>query len=275
MKLLSTMKRPIMLAFSLLISLAFVSGCKILLNPTEPIVHVSSTNTTTAVIIAVERSYAGDLVGANQDAYKMKEILSKVTDDIVIVNGDNATKKNVIAEMERACSNELAIIYFAAHGAQEKTKIDKENEADGKDEYIFLPNTTIDDNEIWSIVSKSTNRVFMIFDCCTSGTMFSASPSRSNESVQVSSPLFASPKVEMSNVNLLSWSACKDGYQAFGTSSGGFFTQGIYNAVIKAGLLDEDYSTIWTIIKCGSVSKYSSPQKNVIGKSFESNKVFR
>ena len=186
--------------------------------------RVNSTNTTTAVIIAVERSYMGDLVGANQDAYKMREVLSKVTDDIVIVNGDNATKKNVIAEMKRACSNELAIIYFTAHGAQEKTKVDKENEVDGKDEYIILPNTTIDDNEIWSIVSKSTNRVFMIFDCCTSGTMFSVSSSESNSTDKANAPLFASPKVEESKVNLLSWSACRDGYNAYGTNGGGYFT---------------------------------------------------
>ena len=219
-----SLRRISALASSLFVATSMISGCNIILNPTEPIVHVNSTNTTTAVIIAVERSYMGDLVGANQDAYKMREVLSKVTDDIVIVNGDNATKKNVIAEMKRACSNELAIMYFTAHGAQEKTKVDKENEADGKDEYIILPNTTIDDNEIWSIVSKSTNRVFMIFDCCTSGTLFSVSPSGSNEIAKANAPLFASPKVKASKVNLLSWSACRDGSEAFGLSSGGFFT---------------------------------------------------
>lgn len=220
----SSLRRISALASSLFVASSMISGCNIIFNPTEPIVHVNSTNTTTAVIIAVERSYMGDLVGANQDAYKMREVLSKVTDDIVIVNGDNATKKNVIAEMKRACSNELAIIYFTAHGAQEKTKVDKENEVDGKDEYIILPNTTIDDNEIWSIVSKSTNRVFMIFDCCTSGTMFSVSPSESNSTAKANAPLFASPKVEESKVNLLSWSACRDGYNAYGTNGGGYFT---------------------------------------------------
>lgn len=259
-KMKSSLRRISALASSLLVASSMISGCKVVLNPTEPIVHVNSTNTTTAVIIAVERSYLGDLVGANQDAYKMKEVLSEVTDDIVIVNGDNATKKNVIAEMERACSNELAIIYFTAHGAQEKTRVDKENEDDGKDEYIILPNTTIDDNEIWSIVSKSTNRVFMIFDCCTSGTMFSSSPNESNTTSKVSNvPLFASAKVEASKVNLLSWSACRDGSNAYGTNGGGFFTQGIYNAMVKAGLYNEDYSTIWTIVKYSTVSKYSAP----------------
>ena len=45
--------------------------------------------------------------------------------------------------------------------------------------------------------------------------------------------------------------------------------------MVKAGLYNEDYGTVWTIVKYGTVSKYSTPQKNVVGKSFESKKAFR
>ena len=45
--------------------------------------------------------------------------------------------------------------------------------------------------------------------------------------------------------------------------------------MMKADLYDEDYNTVWTIVKYGTASKYSTPQKNVVAKSFESKKAFR
>lgn len=47
-------------------------------------------------------------------------------------------------------------------------------ETDGRDEFICCYDTGVIDNRIWDIVCKAKGRVFFIFDCCHSETMFRA-----------------------------------------------------------------------------------------------------
>ena len=146
------------------------TGCEVF-NP--EIRYPESNSKISAVLVIIEDSYIGRNPGAKSDLRMMTNMVSTVTDDIVVLKDGYATRKNVKEAITRACSNDTAIIFFTCHGDQERaSRSDGNFEEDGKDEYMYLSDSSITDNELWDIFKNSTNKVFTIFNCCHSGTMF-------------------------------------------------------------------------------------------------------
>lgn len=182
--------------------------------------------TTKLLSIGMEKSCAGNCSGAEKDATRMFNFIkSECNSSKLLLNGE-ATKENVLKELQNVCDSDLAIIFYAGHGDSRKVKSNAPEEADGKDEMIFLADKYLLDDEIWNVVSKAKGRVFMIFDCCHSETMFRVAPPPQSKNL-----LFAASS---SMPDLLCWSGCADNKTSLGSLNGGLFTNTILaNAKMK------------------------------------------
>lgn len=229
--------------------------------------------TTSIVIVGMKNSAKfGKCVGADVDATTMTGILSSYGKPLVL-RDSQARKAAVISALSEAVKSDLCIFTYSGHGGSEKfadTAFDS-SEKDGKDEYLCLYDTYLKDTEIWSIISKAKGRVFMIFDCCHSATMF-RSASGSGESVK-SEPFTMQMLDEVvlpqgSNVNLLVWSGCPDDGYSYGDASGGILT----NAIKRAFGKNRTYDDVWN--RTRNLAQDQNPQRTQIGEGF-GGKIFR
>ena len=228
--------------------------------------------TTSIVIVGMKNSAKfGKCLGADIDAATMTGILTKYGKP-VILQDSNARKSAVVSALTEAIKADLCIFFYSGHGGSDRfsdTKFDS-TETDGKDEYLCLYDTYLRDTEIWSIISKAKGRVFMIFDCCHSATMF-RSPVNEEE---VSSEPFTMQMLDDivlpqgSGVNLLVWSGCPDDNYSYGGSDGGVLT----NAIRDSYKADKSYEDVWSSAEKKARSQH--PQRTQIGSGF-GGKVFK
>ena len=227
-----------------------VSGC--IGNPDTGIVCVG---------MGVSAKY-GACPGAALDAQTMNTILSKYGNPTVLVN-QQATKAAVVNALKEAAKKDLMIFFYSGHGGQERVG-DLNGEPDLKNEHLCLYNTYMLDNEIWEIVKGAKGRVVLIFDCCHSETMF-RDPGVDLEGIVAR----AAQERDASNVRMLCWSGCPDSSYSYGGNDGGVLT----NAIRDAWKKGSTYKNVWG--RASKTAKGQNPRKTVIGKSFESEKVFQ
>lgn len=197
---------------------------------------------------------AGKCAGADSDATNMFAALKEASNPgyaKLLVSAD-ATVENVERELREICRDNdgLAIFFYAGHGGSQKVKVSAEEETDGKDEYIILYDGCMIDDKIWNIVATATCRVFLVFDCCHSETMFRFSPAVIDASREKSwfarlidrlqgwlariEERFEAKTREAAYLNkqpafseLLCWSGCADDKVSYGSPTGGLFTSTI------------------------------------------------
>ena len=186
--------------------------------------------------VGVENSRKfGECPGAGLDA---KRIHDKVAagDKILLLSGD-ATKSAVKSALKRGVAETdddgLFIFFYSGHGGQVKAKTDK-TEDDGKDETLCLYDGELIDNEIWSILSAAKCRVFMVTDCCHSGTNFR------------SASFFAGKVYAESNsgFRLLHWGGCSDHEYSYGDAAGGVMTNAILSVLSKGYTYKEAFKKV-------------------------------
>jgi len=248
---------------------------------------MNNTNVKLLCIGVADSQLAGKCAGADLDAKDMFQeitsLVSPVYSKLLISN--EATYENVVNELSEICSGDegLAILFYAGHGGSQQVKLPAPDEADGKDEYIMLYDHYLLDDQIWNIVSKSKRRIFMIFDCCHSETMFRLAPDIVNiteknpvkkflkkilyKLFSVFSPqnsIFAylkskrdAKKRETILLNqhpafseLLCWSACADDKVSYGSSRGGLFTMTLLSYLEHCSALT--YDAFWEKISSDS-----------------------
>lgn len=223
---------------------------------------------TKIVVVGLERSAKyGSCPGSAHDVDTMTGILSKYGKPVVL--RDSAARKSAVASaLKSAADSDLLIFYYSGHGGSEKSKGDK-SETDGMDEYLCLYDGPMMDNEVWSIIRNAKGRVFCIFDCCHSATMYQMT---GDEKAEVPTSPFtmqmASGPVEQSDMNLLVWSGCPDSGFSYGDGAGGVFT----NAIAKAFSPDRTYGEVWAKAKSSAIDQ--SPTRTQIGVGF-GGRVFR
>ena len=204
----------------------------------------------------------GKCPGADVDAMTMDRILSNYGKPTVLVN-QQATKAAVVNALKEAAKKDLMIFFYSGHGGQERVG-DLSGELDLKNEHLCLYNTYMLDNEIWEIVKSAKGRVVLIFDCCHSETMFrDPGVDLSDISEMVEKERSAN------NVRMLCWSGCPDNNYSYGDNNGGILT----NAIRDAWKKSSSYKNVWG--RASKTAKSQNPRKTVIGKSFESEKVFQ
>ncbi|MBO6031847.1 MAG: caspase family protein [Prevotella sp.] len=260
------MKVVITLIVTCLLSLSFL-GCKIN-NISVP--EAKSTNTYVVVVGLETSKFAGSCPGAGYDADRMYKLLAQFSPNIVLLRDSNATKANVASALSRAVENAkegLVIFSYSGHGGSEPFKDTGMEEADGSDEFLCLYDTYMRDNEIWDIISKSNGRIFMIYDCCHSQTLYR------NVGFKVRPPLSWDYRLnEQKSFSMLCWSGCPDNTYSYGASNGGQFT----NALLRHFGEHKTYEGLWNEIKNDrTLRSYENPQSTVLGKGFDGKKIFR
>lgn len=208
-------------------------GCETL----NPSTDIEKSMGTSALVIGVETSLKyGKCHGSSLDATNMSNFLGQFSHSVICLKNEDATVENVKREMENAVTNSLAIIYYSGHGGSYNFN-DKETmlEEDGTDEFLCLYDNYLRDDDIWKIISKSSGRCFLIFDCCHSRTMFKLGENHKRKS------LASSEKTP----NMLCWSSCEDSSNSYGASNGGFFT----NVILTHFKQNISYEEFWKILK--------------------------
>lgn len=244
-------KQNIILSIILMMFAIILGGCSSF--------RVSKQGETQIVCIGVEYSRVyGSCSGAVLDSKNMSSLLSKYG-NVKTLQNQNATRANVKKYISNAVKSELAIIFYSGHGGSQRFSDTGVDEVDGKDEFLCLYDGMLRDNEIWDIISTSKGRVFLIFDCCHSETMFrSAGMSMSMLSDMVL-PLD-------NNINMLCWSGCADNTYSYGSIKGGELT----NAIRKHYKDGMSYYELWNKVRLDSnLQKSQIVKKTQIGVGFE------
>ena len=117
-----------------------------------------------------------DLNGCVNDAKGWKKMLKENYgfDSIKMLLDSDATKANVLREMSKlikeAQNGDTVVITYSGHGSSVADK--NGDEADGKDETLFLYNGHLIDDKIRETIAKKVSgvKLVMIFDSCHSGT---------------------------------------------------------------------------------------------------------
>lgn len=75
-------------------------------------------------------------------------------------------------QIAKVTEDGICYITYSGHGGQTNRKANASNETDGKDEFLCLYDGQIIDDELWTIFGECKGRIFVVFDCCHSGTMY-------------------------------------------------------------------------------------------------------
>ena len=223
------------------------------------------TENVSVVVIGMENSkFAGSCPGAHVDATKMANEFRSRYSDVVVLEDKNATKASVAKALSDATNADLTILFYSGHGGSEKFLNPGPEEIDGNDEFLCLYDTYMRDNEIWDFVTKCKGRVWLIFDCCHSETMF--------RSVGFKMKMVENMVIPLSDeINMLCWSGCADDTFSYGDSSGGMFTEAFFRN------LDETltYDKFWSLLtKDNKLKSYEIIKRTKIGTGFDKKKVF-
>ena len=226
----------------------------------------TTTNDTYALVIGVENGYAGKCDGCLLDYKNMSAVIKPYAGKFVGMSDQQATRKNVVEAMKEGVKHELFIMYYSGHGGSTTTYTDK-TETDGKDEFMCLYDQGLLDNDIWNILKESQGRVFLMFDCCHSATMFRTPLTFARQMRKLS----ASSNIS-GPINMICWSGCPDNTYSYGSSTGGQFTNTFREYFNK----ELTYDQLWRKIESNSsLKQYEIVQRTNMGKSFGSNKIFK
>jgi hypothetical protein len=225
--------------------------------------------TTGAVVIGVEISdFAGACPGSRVDSTRMTQLWSLYTDNVVTLVDKTATRAAVISALEDAVSKyELVCIYYSGHGGSGGYSA---QEADETNEFLCLYDGALLDDKIWEIISKSKGRVFLMFDCCHSQTMFRSNTITLGKAAKRARRKFWQKKnkarteviMEDSSFQMLCWSGCPDNTVSYGSGAGGMFTLSLLQNLRH----DSSYADVWKkISKDRWLLNAEIPQQTIIG----------
>ena len=234
-----------------------MTSCKTT-EPTQP-------TKVSVVVVGMENSkWAGSCPGAHVDAYRMAEEFRRRYSDVVVLEDSKATKNAVKKALSSAANADLTILFYSGHGGSERFSDTGPEEIDNQDEYLCLYDTYMRDNEIWEFVTQCKGRVWLIFDCCHSETMF--------RSVGFRMKMMDDMVLPLSNtINMLCWSGCADNTFSYGDVSGGVFTSAIFR-YLDSSLT---YDKMWSLLtKDETLKSYEIIKRTKIGTGFDKKKVF-
>ena len=198
-----------------------------------------------AVIVGMEQSKWGGCSGANKDSNTMLGLVSQY------VNADHTVKLNdkqgTCSAVRKALEDQIAkvpedglfIFTYSGHGGQYAKSGSAKDETDGRDEFLCLYDGALIDNDLWTLFNQCKGRVFVVFDCCHSGTMFRL-PGEQEEGVEeedrlpLEKPFFAKFENVRTAIRMLVVSGCGEETISWGDSAnGGVLTSSMKRAFNK------------------------------------------
>ncbi len=239
-----------------ILAIFLVSGCT---KQSEQTINVK------AVVIGMEHSkWAGKCPGAHIDATRMyKEFLPR-SSNVTLLEDSKATKHAVISALNDASDADLTILFYSGHGGSKAFSNTGPEEIDGHDEYLCLYDTYLKDNEIWEFVTKCKGKIWLIFDCCHSETMF--------RSVGFRMKMIDGAALSLSEgTDMLCWSGCADDTYSYGDDAGGVFTTAIFRHLRS----DITYDDLWKrLVRDETLKSYEIVKQTKIGTKFNGKEVF-
>lgn len=142
-----------------------------------------------ALVVGMETSKWGACPGADKDSNTMNAMISQYVDSshIVRLNNKQATvgafKKALTEQIGKVPEDGLLILTYSGHGGQYNKSSTAKDETDGRDEFLCLYDGALIDNDLWEMFGWCKGRVFVVFDCCHSGTMYRL-PTEQEEGVE-------------------------------------------------------------------------------------------
>lgn len=233
--------------------------------------NFANDESTGVLCIGMQQSAAfGSCPGAQLDATRMHELLSKYSKNSTLLLSHQATKTVVVKKMQEVCQKDLAIIYYSGHGGSQKQKVNANTtfiEPSGHDSFLCLYNTYMLDDEIWAIVSNAKGRVVLIFDCCHSATMFRVTNpfNFENERKAMAATAKKSPRI-------LVLSGCDDLNYSYGGNDGGLMT----NTLLRRFRENKTYKELFENVRDNKeLAKSQTVHITEIGDSFKRFTVFK
>lgn len=203
--------------------------------------------------VGVARGRYGACPGASLDAQRIHDKVSAGKKAILLDSA--ATRKAVTNALKSGIAGTeddgLFVFFYSGHGGQAKSSDPSED--DGRDETLCLYDAELVDNTIWSILQSAKCRVFMVTDCCHSGSNYrSASPLRGF----VAARSAESPK----GLRLLHWGGCQDSTYSYGDEAGGVMTNAILSQIGKGVSYKDAFKHVVAASRA-----YQAPVKASIG----------
>lgn len=230
-----------------------ITGCKNGINT------VTGNDTSCAVIVGMENSaFAGACPGAGLDADNMTLFLGSKVGKTVTLKNNKATKSAVRkALVDAVNSYDYVVFFYSGHGGSERVS-SSSDEDDGMDEYLCFYDQPMLDDEVWSIISKAKGKVFLIFDCCHSQTMY-RNPGITFRKVTKKARKFGA--TSKGAFRMLCWSGCPDDTYSYGGPGGGVFTNTLLNKFSKK----DSYASWWLKVSTDqNLLSNEEPQQTVI-----------
>ena len=219
----------------------------------------------TRVSVDAYGGWMGDCAGTDVDAWKVKEALNLLHIPYIHLENAEATIAGVKAAARavgaKVADGGLLMLYFSGHGGQQPAF---GPELDERDETICLYDGQLLDDVVWELLHEVPKgvRVWMVTDCCNSGTNFRAGP-----------PHDYAPAMRSwwrRDPDLLHWGAAKDGQNAVGSSEGGFFTTALCVAWEEGMTYKEWFDAALPLVK-----GRQKPVMNHTGTDFSDREAFQ
>lgn len=200
-----------------------------------------------ALIVGVEFSKWGTCAGSNRDSDTMLGLIKQYVDGSHIVKLNNgqattiAVRKALKEQIAKVPEDGLFIFVYSGHGGQTQKKSNASNETDGKDEFLCLYDGYIIDDELWTIFGECKGRIFVVFDCCHSSTMYRLPSEEIDETLDdaenrlpLDTPFFAKYENARSSHRMLVISGCGEETVSWGDAvHGGVLTSSLKRSFNK------------------------------------------
>ncbi len=251
---------------------ALVAGCATA-DISQPAFAPAGTNLVprAALVVSVSRvdpthwaGWSGDCPGADADATSVIAALDAREIPYIHLADEAATRAGVEAAARAVCgkvrTGGLMMVYFSGHGGQVEAF---GSEADDLDETLCLYDGRLLDDTVWSWLRDVPDgvRVWLVTDCCNSGTNYRGAPHDYANGVRA---------WWRREPDMLHWGAAQDGQRAIGSSAGGFFTIALRKAY-KPGMTYRD----WMKAAKPLVQGKQRPAANYTGTDFSDREAFR
>lgn len=227
----------------------------------------SRTSTVSYVCVGMETSARfGSCPGCKLDSDRMHQLLGKTFGySGVLLQSAQATREAVTTALRDAIAKTaedgLFIFYYSGHGGREFLSSAATSEpagADGADEYLCLYDKPLIDDEVWGLITACRGRVFLVFDCCHSQTMFRSVESDImlakglaiplEQHIVTSTGFSLKPRAVAlgtdEELKMLCWSGCLEAEYSYGSSRGGVMT----NSIMSRWRNGMSYSDLWAMV---------------------------
>jgi hypothetical protein len=221
----------------------------------------------TAVDPAAYGGWSGACPGCDTDAAVFAMACSQEGVPAALLINEQATRARITAAAAAAAAalepGGLLILFGSSHGTQRQDF--SGDEPDGRDEAICLWDGPLLDDAVWDllcIAGARGLRVWMITDCCHSGTNYRGAPASYGPGLAA--------RAAGSGLQLLHWGGCGDGQYSYGSSQGGVFT----SALVDAWRSGQSYAE-WFAGASARMPANQVPTCEEVGPSFAGRPVFQ